>query len=459
MVSISALDITYGDALGPLGFHSVATDSGIKADLNKGNNNSPTYLWCKENGSDYIKDICIVHDDEKPPEGFDKITKNLTRGAPTRAFICFSRTSEQLGSLAKIRILFDKDTPEKKWSVLDSVVCPSSECQVKISYRRCDEKDISDRKWSAYDLNEGDWVDCKDTVNKWCVAKVVKVTETEVTIHYKGWSSKYDDTMSKDSSKLAKVGTHTSGKDTGNDKRQQGVRWDLTKAQLIEMVSRVEKECASEDHNENFWKGELPEFVEQCMSSTLTDAELASGDAVNDFLVQLMKYFVGKLSQTEPLTAESRRLGLCLFGADSRCSWFYTQYGLEKEKASKPADSAALAAERSAFAFARVPPPACRGRQPDVSHFFVKNLNVFGGHGGFELVLQRIGGGIHRGESSLTTPRVTTRSGGAVELPRASLTEVAVLVQLLSHSCYCCGGDFAAEYFPRFLETLMARIR
>ena len=44
-------------------------------------------------------------------------------------------------------------------------------------------------------LEIGQWIDCKDTVNKWCRAKVfdIKVEMNQIKVHYDGWSTKWDE--------------------------------------------------------------------------------------------------------------------------------------------------------------------------------------------------------------------------------------------------------------------------
>mmetsp|Transcript_4486 Transcript_4486/g.6716 ORF Transcript_4486/g.6716 Transcript_4486/m.6716 type:complete len:127 (-) Transcript_4486:7761-8141(-) len=41
-------------------------------------------------------------------------------------------------------------------------------------------------------LNEGDFLDASDTIQKWRVARVVSVSATHVTVNYDGWPSKWD---------------------------------------------------------------------------------------------------------------------------------------------------------------------------------------------------------------------------------------------------------------------------
>jgi hypothetical protein len=77
-------------------------------------------------------------------------------------------------------------------------------------------------KWSGFSLKVGDWCDALDSINNWCVAQIVEADANVVKVHFKGWASKWDEVVSRASAKLAELGTHTSGKDTGWGKRVQG---------------------------------------------------------------------------------------------------------------------------------------------------------------------------------------------------------------------------------------------
>lgn len=46
-------------------------------------------------------------------------------------------------------------------------------------------------------IKEGWLIDAKDTVDNWCVANVLKATDTDIRINYDGWSEKYDDVLAK----------------------------------------------------------------------------------------------------------------------------------------------------------------------------------------------------------------------------------------------------------------------
>jgi len=43
------------------------------------------------------------------------------------------------------------------------------------------------------DLKIGSYLDVKDTASTWCLAQVTKFTTSQITIHYDGWGTKYDE--------------------------------------------------------------------------------------------------------------------------------------------------------------------------------------------------------------------------------------------------------------------------
>lgn len=75
--------------------------------------------------------------------------------------------------------------------------------------------------WKASDLQLGDWADCTDTVNKWCVARVVDKDEDSVTVSYEGWADKWNEKIPINSRRLAPFRSNTKG-DTGYKKRLAG---------------------------------------------------------------------------------------------------------------------------------------------------------------------------------------------------------------------------------------------
>lgn len=65
------------------------------------------------------------------------------------------------------------------------------------------------RAWD--DFRVDDVIDAKDTEGKWYESRVMDVKETQILVHYNGWSSKWDAWHNKDSPSLAAKNTHTTG--------------------------------------------------------------------------------------------------------------------------------------------------------------------------------------------------------------------------------------------------------
>lgn len=63
------------------------------------------------------------------------------------------------------------------------------------------------RNWR--DFEEGDVVDCCDSVGNWYEAVVIDVEEDQVFIHYEGWPNLWDEHISVQSSRLAPLRTHS----------------------------------------------------------------------------------------------------------------------------------------------------------------------------------------------------------------------------------------------------------
>ena len=41
----------------------------------------------------------------------------------------------------------------------------------------------------------GAWIDAQDTVGSWCMAKILKVLNYNIFIHFDGWAGRYDEVM------------------------------------------------------------------------------------------------------------------------------------------------------------------------------------------------------------------------------------------------------------------------
>ncbi len=70
------------------------------------------FLWFKHGAGAPVVDVAVLYDDEPAPEGFTKITKDLTKGVDARVFLAFRRLTEgeDKQPIADLRILVGDDT-------------------------------------------------------------------------------------------------------------------------------------------------------------------------------------------------------------------------------------------------------------------------------------------------------------------------------------------------------------
>jgi Ubiquitin carboxyl-terminal hydrolase len=67
------------------------------------------------------------------------------------------------------------------------------------------EPDLSSRGFG-----EGEYIDCADTVNKWLVARVMRLEAGKVLVHFVGWPHKWNEWVPSDSPRLRALGCETS---------------------------------------------------------------------------------------------------------------------------------------------------------------------------------------------------------------------------------------------------------
>ena len=57
---------------------------------------------------------------------------------------------------------------------------------------------MNDESWRN-DLNVGDSIDCLDSDNRWFEAIILATNVNDITVHFRGWDSRYDVIESKSS--------------------------------------------------------------------------------------------------------------------------------------------------------------------------------------------------------------------------------------------------------------------
>jgi len=153
-------------------------------------------------------------------------------------------------------------------------------------------------------LNEGLYVDAKDSVNNWCVAQVVEVDaiQDRVKVHYDGWSQKWETWIPVNSDKLAPFRMH-SKRYSGQTK--QAIRdWALKLSEIEEieklMTSLVQSEFAlPAPEITQFLRGRLFIFVDNIMTFNYTLKQ----DFIRSvkFLVHVIEFLINWLQRLPPL--------------------------------------------------------------------------------------------------------------------------------------------------------------
>ena len=164
-----------------------------------------------------------------------------------------------------------------------------------------DESKIN-KEANSYELNDylqvGSFIDCKDTVNNWWVAKIVdnEQDKEEVNIHFDGWGQKYDETIPYISNRLGSFRSITVGY-TGMKNNTKREDWRYSKKQLDTMTKEVEKTIKSEFDNfksaqevTQFLRGKLFTFVDSLLANC--DDDTNSPDDFRDMIEFMEKVFL-----------------------------------------------------------------------------------------------------------------------------------------------------------------------
>ena len=185
------------------------------------------------------------------------------------------------------------------------------------------DREVAPAEWSANTLQVGDAVDCLDRVDNWCKATVVAVTDTDVRVHFQGWSAAADENIRKSSDRLAKPGTRVTGRRAAaKGKRKQGVQWALSPEVLEEVSSRVaavQDGTLPEEDREYFLEFQLPNFVEKCLVSRFRDRDMVP--LVHKFLQGVVRMIAAALASPKPLSPSLPTMLDQLFDGDRACSW------------------------------------------------------------------------------------------------------------------------------------------
>jgi len=85
------------------------------------------------------------------------------------------------------------------------------------------------------------YIDAKDSVNNWCVAKIIDhdIQNHKLQLHFDGWSTKYDETVRIGSSRIAAFRKYTQGY-TGQSKMALR-EFDMNYAYQVTMLNKIKR--------------------------------------------------------------------------------------------------------------------------------------------------------------------------------------------------------------------------
>ena len=144
-------------------FHRCVTKEGHGADINRGEG-SAVYLWYKHGDGKPIVAVEVLYDDEPVPDGFTKMSKDLTYGVDKKVYMCYRTqgAGEELSPITEIRVLYNEDEPEgddgKDYERVDKAL---NRKDVHLWFKRRGEGDVDDAAWSGEMLRVGEYMDCK----------------------------------------------------------------------------------------------------------------------------------------------------------------------------------------------------------------------------------------------------------------------------------------------------------
>lgn len=85
-------------------------------------------------------------------------------------------------------------------------------------------------------------MDARDQVNNWCVGQIIDInSETQtVTVHFDGWSDKYNVELPKKTSKIAPFRSYSRGY-TGQQKVALRTGWSINQTTFVMLETRIKE--------------------------------------------------------------------------------------------------------------------------------------------------------------------------------------------------------------------------
>ena len=235
-----------------------------------------------------------IREGENPPtEKYVVIKKDLTNGASkVPIYLCYLVSSTNPMIISKIELAYDEEKDKKN----TTEILPGISLRLtRIDRTKSEQSDFINEK-TPDQLQVGDFIEVLDTVQKWCVARVLEVNQDKKTvmIKYSGWDDKWNEEINFKSSRLCvQLGTHVAVTDnTGSKKRLKvGALWNINSERLSEMHKPLIRFISGKSDEKSIeWMMEMQDFVRKCLISDYVD-DLATPNRVNTYLERVVVAF------------------------------------------------------------------------------------------------------------------------------------------------------------------------
>jgi ubiquitin C-terminal hydrolase len=321
-------------------------------------------------------------------------------------------------------------------------------------------------------IKAGTSLDALAADKTWRVAKVVSLRSISaenssstlsriVRVSFKGWGSNFDEDLPQSLKRLARLGTHTAGKDTRRNARQgESFRVDMNiLASLESKIDMLLDGSFPADERDTFARGELPEYVLEVMSSKYDDTETISAEdlrnRISHFNKKVLSLCVHHINAVDvPIPPEVLQHLQRYFLMDERCNFFYS-YG---HMYHFDADAVNYVDKAAGF-------PAVN----KASKYWVASVNAFWKLGGMEAVLKRYTAHtISANHSSSANSYSHSGSGEASEVTTPSSTawadpdasnELMIVIKAVCMGRWCFTRYWGETYFAKLRDCVMNRLQ
>lgn len=226
----------------------------------------PVFLWAKRaDGDKPITELKVVYDDQAPGEDFTPLPVDLNKDK--KVFLAI-RKGGSGSPIIDVRVFAENEGVEEQFVKVEGDLLRTETGPRQFLYVKTQASKAKSR-----DFQVGEFIDASDSVQKWCVARVVDKRENEIYIHYEGWSDRWNEWIPINSERLAPYRTRSKGRDTGPENNDRAYRLSDPQCakEFGDVYKRLEQLLERKDkwgpEDMQFITGPMGAFVSNCLSS------------------------------------------------------------------------------------------------------------------------------------------------------------------------------------------------